>query len=119
MRSEIRRVIAIEAYRRRIGRCPTSIQSLGTGEAFAVAVEADGFTDVASGIRARGEAARIVLPREGTAIDLAFDGDTTFQGHDPQSGERFSGRTGAGASVTVYEDRGNAFFQYAVVDEGR
>jgi hypothetical protein len=118
MQPEIRRIIAVDAHRRRIGRCPTLVHSLGTGESFAIEPTPDGFVDVQSGLRVRSEAARIVLPGDGAAIDIALDDDIAFSGYDPASGERFTGRAGGGSSVTVYDDRHADYFQYAVVHRG-
>jgi hypothetical protein len=114
MRADIRRIVAVDAYRRCAGRCPTAIHSLGTGESFDIEPTADGFIDVVSGASARTEPARIVLSGGAAAIDIAFDGDVTFGGFDPISGERFTGRTGGGASVTIYDAQGADYFQYAV-----
>ncbi len=115
MRSDTRRIVAVDAFRRATGRCPTMIHSLGTGESFEIEPTAAGFVDVASGRAARAEGAHIVLSGGEPSIDIAFDGDVTFRGFDPGSGERFTGRTGGGASVTVYDAEGIAYFQYAVV----
>lgn len=113
MRPELRRIVAVEAHRRRSGACPRVIHALGTGESFAVVAATDGFTDVASGFAVRSEPARIVTPAG--AIAFALDGDVAFSGYDPDSRERFTGRAGGGASVTVYDARGD-FFQYAMLD---
>jgi hypothetical protein len=113
MRADLRRIVAVEAHRRRSGACPRMIHALGTGESFALVPREDGFTDVASGIAVRCEPARIVTP-EG-AIAFSLDGDVAFSGYDPQSRERFTGRAGGGASVTIYDQRGD-FFQYAMLD---
>jgi hypothetical protein len=112
MRPEIRRIVAVEAHRRRTGRCPRLVHALGTGESFAIAPGPDGFTDLASGIVARAEPARIVLEGTGAAIAFALDGDVAFWGCDPTTGVRFTGRAGGGASVTVYA--GDDYFQYAM-----
>lgn len=114
MRPDIRRIIAVDAHRRSSGRCPTAIHSLGTGESFEIEPTADGFIDLASGARARTERARIVLSGGAASIDIAFDGDVIFSGFDPTSGERFTGRTSGGASVTIYDAQGVNYFQYAV-----
>jgi hypothetical protein len=116
MPPEIRRIIAVEAHRRRTGRCPAMIHSLGTGESFAIAVGPDGFTDTETGLRVRVAPGRIVLPGA-PAIELTLDDDVGFSGFDPGSGERFSGRAGGGSSVTVYDGRQEHFFQYAVVSD--
>jgi hypothetical protein len=114
MRPELRRIIAAEAQRRRNGRCPAMMHSLGTGESFSFVAREDGFVDAASGIEVRSDADRILLP-DGTAILFALDGDVGFAGYDPVSRERFTGRGAAGASVTIYDARGD-FFQYAMLE---
>ena len=116
MQPEIRRIIAVDAYRRRSGRCPTTIHSLGTGETFGIEPIAGGFTDLDSGITAHGEAGRILLSGGAGPVEIAFDADTTFSGHDSGSGERFSGRCGGGASVTIYDAKRADYFQYAIAD---
>ncbi len=116
MSPELRRIVAAEAHRRRTGRCPTVLHSLGTGESFAISPRPDGFTDVGSGIAVRSEPARLVLEPGGQAVAFALEGDVGFAGWDPESRQRFTGRAGAGASVTVYDARGQDFFQYAVLD---
>ena len=113
------RTIVIDAYRRRTGRCPATIHSLGTGEAFAVEETASGFLDLASGLRADGEASHIRLSGERALIEFTLDSDTAFSGCDPSAGERFSSHTGADASVTIYDDLGSGYFQYALIDEGK
>jgi|GEM_PF-3549260 len=115
MRAELRRIVAAEAHRRRSGRLPRVMHSLGTGESFAFMQRDAGFVDVASGIEARGEEARIVLPATGEAVAFALEGDVGFAGYDPESGERFSGRAGGGASVTLYDPRGG-YVQYATLE---
>ncbi|PWS38465.1 hypothetical protein DFH01_04065 [Falsiroseomonas bella] len=114
MRSELRRIVAAEAQRRRSGRCPAVLHALGTGESFAFVAREDGFVDAASGMAVRAEADRILLP-DGTAILFALDGDVGFAGCDPVSRERFTGRGAAGASVTIYDVRGD-HFQYATLE---
>ncbi|WP_237215596.1 hypothetical protein [Falsiroseomonas oryziterrae] len=113
MRAELRRIVAVEAQRRRSGRLPRVVHSLGTGESFPVLPRDDGFVDVASGIEVRAEEGRILLPQG--AVAFALDGDVGFAGYDPETRERFTGRGAAGASVTVYDERGD-FFQYAMLD---
>ena len=49
-------------------------------------------------------------------IELQLREDVGFDGFDPGSGERFSGRAGGGSSVTIYDSRQD-FFQYAVVSD--
>jgi hypothetical protein len=118
MQPEIRRIVAVEAHRRRTGRCPMCVHSLGTGETFAIEPAGDGFVDVASGLRVRVDGNRITVPSLRATIDLALVGDIGFDGYDHSSSERFSGRAGGGASVTVYSRGQDDFFQYAVVAPG-
>jgi hypothetical protein len=117
MQPDIRRIVAIDAHRRKTGRCPTVIHSLGTGESFRIEPTTDGFIDLQSGRHVRCEAAGIVLPESNTAIDTGFSGDVAFSGFDPLSQETFFGRAGGGATVTVYDERMVDYFQYAVADE--
>jgi len=116
MQAEVRRIIAIDAHRRRSGRCPVMLHSLGTGESFAIEATTDGFIDVASGTRVRTDASCILLAGNGGVIDIAFDDDIAFSGRDSLSGERFSGRAGGGSSVTIYDDQRADYFQYAIVE---
>lgn len=118
MQPEIRRIIAIDAYRRCTGGCPRTIHSLGTGETFGIEPAANGFTDLASGIRAVAEAERILVSGGAGPIETEFHTDTEFSGRDAGSGEYFSGRCGGGASVTIYDATGVDYFQYAVADDG-
>jgi hypothetical protein len=113
MRAELRRIVAVEAHRRRSGSVPRVIHALGTGESFSFEPRAHGFVDEATGIEVRAEPARLLLPG-GEAIAFALEGDVGFAGYDPESRERFSGRAGGAASVTVYDARGD-FFQYAML----
>ena len=113
MRPELRRIVAVEAHRLRSGACPRVIHAMGTGESFPVVARHDGFLDVESGIVVRSEPGRIVLP-DG-AIAFRLEGDIAFAGFDPDSRERFTGRAGGGASVTIYDARGD-WFQYAMLD---
>lgn len=114
MRPERRRIVAVEAHRRRSGACPRVIHSLGTGESFAVQPRDDGFLDVESGIVVRSEPGRILVGGD-AAIAFGLEGDVAFAGFDPESRERFTGRAGGGASVTIYDERGD-FFQYAMLE---
>ncbi len=116
MQPAIRRIIAVDAYRRRTGRCPTIIHSLGTGDTFEIKPTGDGFTDLNLGISVHAEAGRILLSDGAGPIEIVFDADTTFSGRDAASGERFSGRCGGGASVTIYDARRVDYFQYAIAD---
>ena len=118
MQPEVRRIVAVEAHRRRSGRCPKRIYSLGTGETFDIAPEGDGFTDLTTGLRASIENGMIRLSDGLGPVDLRLTGDVGFDGFDHGGNEPFSGRAGGGASVTLYE-RGQAdYFQYAVVADG-
>jgi hypothetical protein len=118
MQPEIRRIVAVEAHRRRTGRYPVGVHSLGTGETFTVEPAADGFVDVASGLTVRIEGERIVVPSLHATIDLALVDDVGFGGYDHSSDEPFTGRAGGGASVTLYTRGERDFFQYAVVAPG-
>ena len=117
MQAHIRRIIAVEAHRRRTGQCPVMVHSLGSGESFGIALTQDGFTDIESGLRVRGDAMHILLPGEREAIEIVLDDDVGFPGSDPGSGERFTGRAGGGSSVTLYDSRQDSFYQYEVVKE--
>jgi hypothetical protein len=117
MQADIRRIVAVDAHRRKTGRCPTVIHSLGTGESFAIEPTTDGFIDLQSGRQVRCDATGIVLPEGNTAIDTGFTGDVAFSGFDPLSRETFFGRAGGGATVTVYDERMVDYFQYAVAEE--
>jgi hypothetical protein len=117
MQPDIRRIVAVDAHRRKTGRCPTVIHSLGTGESFRIEPTTDGFIDLQSGRQVRCEMAGIVLPGINTVIDTGFTGDVTFSGFDPLSRETFFGRAGGGATVTVYDERMVDYFQYAVAEE--
>jgi hypothetical protein len=114
MLDEIRRIVAVEAHRRRSGQCPSCLYSLGTGEIFDIQSDADGFIDRTSGLAAFVSDGRILLSAGYRAIDLQLIDDVDFEGYDHNSGETFSGRAGGGASVTVYENATMDYFQYAV-----
>jgi len=118
MQPEIRRIVAVEAHRRRTGRYPVQVHSLGTGETFAIEPAADGFVDVASGLAVRVVGDQITVPSLSATIDLALVDDVGFDGYDHLSAEPFSGRAGGGASVTLYGRGQKNFFQYAVVASG-
>jgi len=113
MQPEIRRIIAVEAHRRRSGRCPVRIISLGTGETFDIRPTAEGFLDVSSNMTASISEGRIVL-RGADAIDLRLNSDVGFDGYDHSSKELFTGRAGGGVSVTIYDHGGTNFYQYVV-----
>jgi hypothetical protein len=118
MQPEVRRIIAVEAHRRRSGRCPVLVHSLGTGESFDITPTDDGFVDVTSGLTVKVSDGQILLPGIRETIDINFTGDVAFDGFDHSSNEPFSGRAGGGTSVTLY-DRGRMnYFQYAVVADG-
>jgi hypothetical protein len=118
MQPEIRRIVAVEAHRRRTGRCPIQVHSLGTGETFVIEPAADGFVDLTSGLTVRVVGDQITVPSLRATIDLALVDDVGFDGYDHLSDEPFSGRAGGGASVTLYGRGQNSFFQYAVVAAG-
>lgn len=46
-------------------------------------------------------------------IVLTAEGEVLFRGQDRTTGERFTGRAGGGATVTIYQ--GDDFFQFNVV----
>jgi hypothetical protein len=117
MQSEIRRIIAVEAHRRRSGRCPVRIISLGTGETFDIRPTATGFLDVSSNITASISEGHIQLPGV-EAIDLRLNEDVGFDGYDHSSKEPFTGRAGGGVSVTIYDHGGTNYYQYVVTVEG-
>lgn len=114
MSPALRRIVAVEAHRRATGRTATLLHALGTGETFAIQIDADGFTDEESGAAARvaGDGTLAVDP---SRIVLTPDGTVLFRGHDLATGERFSGRAGGGATVTLYD--GDEFYQFNVVAE--
>lgn len=117
MTPELRRIVAVEAHRRRSGRCPVRVHSLGTGETFEIRPTAVGFLDVASGLNVHVDGTRIVLPDGRGPIELTLIGDVGFDGVELTSNEPFSGRAGGGASVTLYDRNRDDYFQYAVADE--
>lgn len=117
MTPEIRRIIAVEAHRRRSGHCPLRLYSLGTGETFEINPTPDGFVDLTSGVTAATAEGRITLAGRQGAIELRLLGDVAFDGYDHISDEAFSGRAGGGASVTIYDREQLNYFQYAVVTE--
>jgi hypothetical protein len=117
MTPEIRRIIAVEAHRRRSGHCPLRLYSLGTGETFEISPTADGFVDLTSGVKASTADERIILAGQQGAIDLRLSGDVAFDGYDHISDEAFSGRAGGGASVTIYDPGQLNYFQYAVATD--
>jgi hypothetical protein len=117
MSPEIRRIIVVEAHRRRSGHCPVRLYSLGTGETFEINPTAEGFVDIASGVSASTADGRIVLAGRRGAIDLRLNGDVAFDGYDHISDEVFTGHAGGGASVTIYDRDQQNYFQYAVVTE--
>jgi hypothetical protein len=118
MQPEVRRIVAVEAHRRRSGRCPVRVHSLGTGETFEIRPSPDGFLDISSGMAISVDGARINLPDGRGPVELTLTGDVGFDGYDHESREPFSGRAGGGASVTLYDRDRKDFFQYAVVAEG-
>ena len=114
MQSDIRRIVAVDAHRRKTGRCPTVIHSLGTGESFRIEPTADGFIDLQSGRPVRCVTDGIALSESDITIASGFSDDVAFSGFDPLSQEIFFGRAGGGATVTVYDQRMVDYFQYAV-----
>ncbi|MFA6265584.1 MAG: hypothetical protein WC670_07720 [Pseudolabrys sp.] len=117
MRPDLRRIVAVEAHRRRSGRCPVRVHSLGTGETFVIEPSPDGFIDVASGMTVRSRGSEIVLPDGSGPIELTLIGDVLFEGKEYPGGEPFFGRAGGGSSVTLYDRAQNDFFQYALGTE--
>lgn len=111
MDADIRRIIAVEAHRRRTGRCPTMIHSLGTGETFDIESKPDGFIDHETGQRIRTDGDRIRLRSE--TIEIRLSEDVTFAASTEN--ETITGRCGGGSSVTLYYH--NNYYQYAVVNE--
>jgi hypothetical protein len=118
MQPEIRRIIAVEAHRRRTGRCPVLVHSLGTGETFDIKPADDGFFDITSGLTVRVSDGQILVPSLRATIDLSLEGDVGFFGYDYMDDEPFSGRAGGGVSVTLYDRGQRDFFQFAVATEG-
>jgi len=116
MNPDTRRIVAVEAHRRRSGRCPVRVHSLGTGESFEIRPLPDGFLDVETGLTVRSGGDQIATPQG--AVELALVGDVFFEGVARASGERFTGRAGGGSSVTLYEQGRDDYFQYAVVADG-
>jgi hypothetical protein len=112
MQSDIRRIVAAEAHRRRSGSCPRRIYSLGTGEAFDIAPEEHGFKDLATGTGVATQDGTIRFPDGRAPIELRLVGDVAFDGFDHAAHEAFSGRAGGGSSVTIFV--GAEYFQYAV-----
>ncbi|MBP0494578.1 hypothetical protein [Roseomonas indoligenes] len=110
---DIRRIIAVEAHRRRAGRCPVLVHSLDTGESFVIEPLPDGFRDATTGLTVRESTTGIALDGA-AAVDLRLNGDIAFEGQDHASGERFTGHAGGGASVTFHDSRRVHFFQYAI-----
>jgi len=117
MSPDLRRIVIVEAHRRRSGRCPLRVHSLGTGETFDIKPAKDGFYDVASGVTVRIERNQIMLADGRGPIDLSLVGDVGFDGFDHAGREPFSGRAGGGASVTLYDRHRNDYFQYAIASE--
>jgi hypothetical protein len=118
MQPEIRRIIAVEAHRRRSGRCPVRLISLGTGEVFEIRPTPAGFLDVSSNLAASSSDDRILLEGVDAVIDLRLNHDVGFDGYDHSSNEPFTGRAGGGVSVTIYDHEGTHFYQYVVAVEG-
>lgn len=109
----LRRLVAAEAHRRRTGRWPHTLHSLGTGESFFLADHGGTLRDEETGaLLTSTEAGAQVNP--GGVVALAMEGDVWFRGQVAATGERFTGRAGGGSSVTLYDEAGD-FFQYAVM----
>lgn len=117
MSPDLRRIVIVEAHRRRSGRCPSRVHSLGTGETFDIEPAANGFYDVASGSTVRINGTQILLTDGRGPIDLMLVGDVGFDGFEHAEREPFSGRAGGGASVTLYDRHRNDYFQYAIAAE--
>jgi hypothetical protein len=117
MSPDLRRIVIVEAHRRRTGRLPSRVHSLGTGETFDIEPKADGFYDVASGTTVRVNGAQILLADGRGPIDLTLTGDVNFDGYDHAAREPFFGRAGGGTSVTLYDRHRNDYFQYAIASE--
>jgi hypothetical protein len=115
MSPDLRRIIAVEAHRRRCGRYPLRVHSLGTGETYDIAPAEGGFRDVTTGLVARFDGRQIVLSDGRGPIELTLTDDIRFDG--VVRGEPFTGRAGGGASVTIYEVGGDDYFQFAVGTE--
>jgi len=115
MTATTRRIIAIEAHRRRTGHCPTLIHALGTGETFEVEPFADGFLDRGSGQRVEATPDRRLLSAGRALAELRLTGDLGFEGFDVGASERFTGSAGGGASVTLHGADPKDYSQYAVV----
>ena len=111
----LRRIVAVEAHRRRSGRCPVLVHALGTGESFEIEPGEDGFRDLASGRLALAHPSGLIVEGAGE-IEIRLLGDVGFEGYDHSSAERFSGHAGGGASVTLYGPLRADYFQYAVSD---
>ena len=118
MAPEIRRIVAVEVHRRRTGRCPVLVHSLGTGESFGIEPLPEGFRDLASGHVVRPAPEGIHLDGAGP-VDIRLVGDVAFEGYDHGAAEAFSGHAGGGASVTLFDSRRIGFFQYAVSNHER
>lgn len=114
MSPALRRIVAVEAHRRATGHVATLLHSLGTGETFRIRAAGEGFEDGESGVAAR-IAPDGTLHAGPSRIVLTTETDVLFRGEDLATGERFTGRAGGGATVTLYV--GDDFFQYNVVAE--
>jgi hypothetical protein len=109
-----RRIVAVAAHRSRTGLCPTAIHSLGAGDSAEIRPTRDGFVDLASGLEAKVGPSEVTISDATRPIELTLEGDVGFAAYDPATDERFTGRCGGGASVTVYDAHSTDFFQYAV-----
>ena len=119
MDADLRRIVIVDAHRRRSGAVARRVHSLGTGETFQFEPAPDGFRDITSGMLVRIDGNRILLPDGRGPINLSLVGDVGFDGVVLDDKEPFSGRAGGGNSVTLYDRHGKDYFQFAVVtDDG-
>ena len=88
--------------------------SLGTGEAFEIEVLESGFVDHQSGVKAQFVLGGLSVDCEIGFIRLNLVEDVWFEGYIISAKETFSGRVGGGATVTLYEQAGENFFQFSV-----
>ena len=117
MRPDLRRIVAVEAHRRRTGRIPSRVHSLGTGETFPIEPQPGGFLDVTTGTTVSSRGDSIVLSDGSVPVELRLVGDILFEGIEHPGGEPFFGRAGGGSSVTIYDRAQNDYFQFALGTE--
>lgn len=118
MQADVRRIVAAKSHRRRAGRCPVILHSLGTGETFEIRPTADGFVDLTSNVAVQVCGDRISFQDGRRDVDLRVADDIALDGFDHNSNERFFVRAGGGASVTIYDQYHVDYFQYAVAAAG-